>query len=663
MLLASDWEKLHQKKLNWAYDARENLLKDLKSHDLFYFEDNIAESEMMISVYGKSQRGKTTCILSLLGIKGEEILTVSDILRGSRKRGTSATSTATAYKRSASDNYAIAYGDIFLQELAPDEFKKRMDEIRHEIESKPGSIDQITVFIPDKYFDESAPLHKFRIVDLPGVESAEEKEKEHVEELVERYFKSSDSVLIVELANSLTDLGQISFAKQGLEIWSRRFKVILTRSLSLESVKNMILGKCEDEIYESLLAYYQAEVNRSLFGKIQDNIEIFPMEFGESLLEFTATYPRHKEAIYGVLNRMRNDLLNSISETLTMEDKLMESVNMANTIKKRAEDKKREKEQFLNDVEKKLKRVETYSSIDGGIRLQKELYEKKLSVSQKLYRVLSDTTYPIASTENNSEPFLIYLHDKTKIGISMNNDSNSENRSILKKEVDLAQINMDLINSREQIRNAVKSSIYDQILEPILAVGNTTCEKLVKDYEKKNFLNEEMDLYEVDEILDSLFFTHFFRKKLKQDALELIMNSLKVYRERYTNSKYNEIPRLIERIKKVILKNNNELEQNIYDIEMDLRMKIKNLERLRSLKSAKEQEYEQIINQYEADAKVVVKFQEYLDASFRNEYNQVIKEMNGENEGVWNLFYLKLITEKHQYFTNKLENKYGKEIG
>lgn len=656
-----DWDKRHVKKLDWAYEARESLVKDCKNHDIFFFEDHSSESEMMISVYGKSQRGKTTCILSLLGINEEDILTVSDILRGSRKRGTSATSTATAYKKSSSDCFGLAYGESLHLEMDDETFKAKMDEVRSEIENNPRSIDQITIFIPRKYFGSSEKEFKYRIVDLPGIESAEERERDHVEALVDKYFKSSDSVLIVELANSLTDLGHISFARQGLEIWSKRFKVILTRSFSLESVKNMILGQNEEVIYDRLKQYYNEEVHRSLVKKIDKDLEIYPLEFGESLLEFTSTFPEQKESVFKVLRRLKEELLQSISESLTIEDKLIESVYMTNTIQKRVDEKKEERKKVLGNLEKNIRRTEVYLSEDNGVVGSIKFEESVLQNFEEILYTLKKVNY-IKEVKNIDRFFngLIVESEGRCFPIPFN--SSVDLGIVLKKTVDTDKLKEDLLKIKEKMREDIHEELYEEVLYPISKTRDTRCENLVKDYEKKHLYSDTFNTYEVDAVVESLFTKRWLKKFLKEDFSDILLDSFEFYYNSYRKKAYAELSELVMKAVEII-RNNIILKQDkIGSMERSEKIKERTLAELRLAKILKGKLYDELIQQYEADAIVVSRFQEYLDQAFKKEYNRTVAQMNQEFSSVWDLMYLKLITDKYQYFTDKLENKYGKTI-
>lgn len=656
-----EWKERHEKKLDWAYKARESLIYDCKNHDIFFFQDHSSESEMMISVYGKSQRGKTTCILSLLGIKEENIQIVLDILRAGRKKGTSATSTATAYKKSSSDRFGLAVGETLHLDLEDKTFKDKMVDVRVEIENNPYSIDEITIYIPNKYFGSSEREFKYRIVDLPGIESAEEKERDHVNAQVDKYFKSSDSVLIIEQANSLTDLGNISFARQGLEIWSNRFKVILTRSFSLESVKNMILGKDDETIYNSLKNYYREEVNRSLVKKIDKELEIYPLEFGESLVEFTNTFPEEKDSVFKVLRRFKEELLLSISESLTIEDKLIESVYMTNTIKKRVDEKKEERKLELNKLEKKIKRTERYLSGQDGVGWSIKIEKDNLKNIEVLLQTLR------REKNNNQQQFIgcylkgLKLESEGKI-FSIPFISSVGVGSVPKKTVATDKLKDNLLKIKEKMREDINERLSNLILQPISELGDSQCENLAKDFKKKIFYSDTFDTFDVDGVIESLFTGIWFMKHLRANFSDILVSYLAVFYNDYRERVYGEISELILKAEghinyKIIQKN-----EKIVSLEKLKLIKERNLSELQKEKKSKEESYEEVIQQYEADAIVVSKFQEYLAQAFKKEYNRTVDQMNPENSSVWDMLYLKLITNKYQYITNKLVNKYGKTI-
>ncbi len=658
----ADWQTLYDRKLDWAYEARNNLVNDCTHHDIFFFEDHANQSEMMISVYGKSQRGKTTCILSLMGIKEDHVKTVTDLLRGSRKKGKSATSTATVYTRAHTDFFSLEYIDNCYIDISDEMFVEKIDEVRERIEKSPGSIDQITIHLPRKYFTQEEHSFGYKIVDLPGVESAEEKERDHVRVIVDKYLKSSDSVLIVELANGLTDLGNTSFARQGIGIWSKRFKVILTRSFSLESIKSLVLGKNEEEMYLNLKRYYEEEVQRSLMGKMESNLEIYPMEFGESLIEFTTAYPECRNAVYAVLDRFKRELLKSVSEALTIEDKILESVNMTNTITKRVENQKNKKENFLRGIDKKIRKREEQISESYGLKDAMNFEREMCNELLEFKKLLNEPKKSYTSTLKY-EFSILDFYDKNNKQLVFNIQNNKVEPNVARDKVNVEKLKDNINEFVNDSNRKIWEDSMDELLEHLRINKDVkkAHESLIKDsfekYQSKNTLKED-----VTKLIEVFFSRKLLRQYLNADSLGLYENFLKDEYAKFSNQMRYMVESLKKEFIPIIEKSMKEHNQMALDYEMELHLKEKKIRKLKEERIEKVLEYDHLIERYENDAKVVSKFINYLTEAFTKEYNNTVARINEKAEPVLHLAYAKLIMEKYRYFTNKMENKYGKAI-
>lgn len=110
--------------------------------------------EAYVAVYGKTQVGKTSLILELMGVAPEAQARVCKVLRGGRPEGQSATTMATVYRRSADKRWHLrgaeigdtSYRDDVSMGKALGEIRSRMS--RRELEAGDGC----TIFIPSDCF-------------------------------------------------------------------------------------------------------------------------------------------------------------------------------------------------------------------------------------------------------------------------------------------------------------------------------------------------------------------------------------------------------------------------------------------------------------------------------------------------------------------------------
>jgi len=103
-----DWGAIEERQLKWAFHAYERLLETLsedvqKKFGLLEEE----QQEAYIVVFGKTQVGKTTLLLELMGIEGEQLSKISKLLRGGRANGQSATATVMEYCRSMDNRWGL----------------------------------------------------------------------------------------------------------------------------------------------------------------------------------------------------------------------------------------------------------------------------------------------------------------------------------------------------------------------------------------------------------------------------------------------------------------------------------------------------------------------------------------------------------------------------
>ncbi|AZB44654.1 hypothetical protein CEF21_21485 [Bacillus sp. FJAT-42376] len=274
--------EFQQHRLDWAFEAKNDFLSRFQ---VFQAMENAKSSKkLIISVYGPTQVGKTTLILTLLGVKEEYLEEISDFLRGKRKLGESATATVTKYQISPTDEYMIKMPNKKEKIIkTTQQLEDQMAHVRYLVES--GSIqnvDPVVIAIPKSKFDEQ--VVSIELIDLPGIESAEKNEIKHVERCVKFWIPNSHICLIVNGAADLTFLRDIQMPQ--LLKWyehPENYFVILTRAFSPESVNKRIKNKEFESSYD-VVAYYQREIEAIL--KINQPT-IYPVEIGGSFKNLT----------------------------------------------------------------------------------------------------------------------------------------------------------------------------------------------------------------------------------------------------------------------------------------------------------------------------------------------------------------------------------------
>lgn len=337
----ANWNELYDKRLDWAYKSRDNFINDLSDENFKSLYKQNSNKTVNIAVYGKSQVGKTTLILKLIGIKEEYYEEVSDILRADIPRGRSVTPTSIIYSKSH-DNYFHYSEGISQYKLSGDELKEKLKILRKrvenniEIDNLENSNCNVLIKIPLIFFEERNIID-LKIIDLPGYGSANEKEQKHVQKVINDIKPILNLVLIV--SNSITDL--VNCAKP-----CKQFKYVLTRSVSKASVRKQF----EEDRISDKDAY--VEFVRSEFERLSRRVKVYPLEYGDSWLKLDKKIKGKAESI---MIELFEDLRTDISESSTDYNRLMQNANYYRDIKKKI---KIERKRFNKTIKNKNNEIE-----------------------------------------------------------------------------------------------------------------------------------------------------------------------------------------------------------------------------------------------------------------------------------------------------------------
>lgn len=303
----------HINRFEWAYKAKNEFINRFVRLDVEKVESTFTK-ELTISVYGPTQVGKTTVILSLLGLKQNRIGQLSKWLRGKRKLGESSTVTVMRYERSEDDFFHVRMPNgIVKTKLSGEQLEAALQSIRATVETLNSfSVEPVIVEFPSDYFEERNV--NMNIVDLPGVESSELKEVEHVKQCIKHWLPLSEVCLLVDDATQLTSftlykLKEIKNWYENLE----NFRVIPTRALSLDNIrknidKNLITSA------KDLVTDYSRVLNRVLKMDLDLTHTVYPIDVGDSWKAINEKepelYEKMKDIIEEILLNLQNDLEN-----------------------------------------------------------------------------------------------------------------------------------------------------------------------------------------------------------------------------------------------------------------------------------------------------------------------------------------------------------------
>ena len=224
------WRRLHAETREWAVAANEAWMALLSPPE----DDRPPRSlEANVVLFGPTQVGKTTLLLTLLGVgEGDGFAVVQRVLRGGQEQGRSATATPTRYARSRDDLWRIDRADS--AGLSPEAMQAKLAAVRRQVEAGSWeAVQPLEVFIPACHFAQAEPPVRVAVLDLPGTAAANPRERALVERVARHHLPVASLILLVSTASRLgvfepEKLGQELEELQG---WMRsplRYRLVIT---------------------------------------------------------------------------------------------------------------------------------------------------------------------------------------------------------------------------------------------------------------------------------------------------------------------------------------------------------------------------------------------------------------------------------------------------
>jgi GTPase SAR1 family protein len=337
-----EWNSIYERRLNWAYRAKDEWVKNVKDEfNRFLLDDRSQEkNDIIVTLYGEPQVGKTTLLLKLLGIREEEFTSIYDALRGSDKSLGSATSTATIYVAWEDSFFGIKRPDKNIQKFHnAEEIKKELEKIRTEVEEGDyNNLDYISIYFPNSVVDSHKNEHlSIRIIDLPGIGSSNIVESDHVSAILKKYLSIANLTLIVF---RIDQLESVSFLlnegeRTGLTNWKYNkddFRFIASYALSPDSIEKYTENINEKETFVS---YLKKEFKKG-DGISDDMVQRFyAFDYGDSWNERDNSI---KEKFESWLKQLETDLIEKINQSATEESRLRALSKRYKAIELRAND-------------------------------------------------------------------------------------------------------------------------------------------------------------------------------------------------------------------------------------------------------------------------------------------------------------------------------------
>ena len=290
-------EMLLDRREEWQNHTISEMQEKLNSHPAgrYYVADY---KTSLVVVYGNSQIGKTSLILNMMGIIPKYQEDVYSVLRANQEYGESSTITAIIYLISPSDSYGMSFSTDENKEIIffdAEQMIHNLSELRSNFE-KGGDEERILyIFIPRKYFCEDVLENdSFSIMDLPGINSRNELEKDHVDSIVSKYMSMATVKMVVTKGDSIQDLSSIE-VPEGIDwrAFPNKYFIVVTMAFSQANVKNYFCVNRKESFSEYVLKAY-SEISEI----VQSNeLEWYPIDIGESYRNLLNSYPEDADEI------------------------------------------------------------------------------------------------------------------------------------------------------------------------------------------------------------------------------------------------------------------------------------------------------------------------------------------------------------------------------
>ncbi|WP_025809945.1 dynamin family protein [Pseudomonas chlororaphis] len=280
--------------------------------------------QVTVVVYGSTQVGKTTLIISLLGIAEEHSAHVAKVLRGGQGVGQSSTPTVLRYHKSEDELWYVP--SRVAEGLTDAQTVKCLERLRREVEQgRHASVDVLDIFIPRQFFSsEGVGQLDIRLLDLPGLHAENAVEREHVRRISSTYVPFADLIVLVGMADSLDFISPKKLMLEELKDWAiqpQRFRIVCTHSFSISSFNDWFVEKPRTAL--DLKAKLFAQFATHDF-KVPPALEqyMYPIELGE-WVKLSNEKPEHLLRAQEVVKELREALFQSIKQAANPYSRLM----------------------------------------------------------------------------------------------------------------------------------------------------------------------------------------------------------------------------------------------------------------------------------------------------------------------------------------------------
>lgn len=549
----TSWRDIYSERLLWAENAYQSFIEKFDSDRLIKLNEN-NKKQASIIVYGSTQVGKTTFILTLLGIDENKISQVDKVLRAGQTLGNSATSRTSRYRCSADQYWHFSHREKGKEQFDDEEALAILKELRTNVEEgKITDISTIDIFIPNIYFMPGTNDRiDLLIHDLPGVNARNENENSYVKELIGNYISAADMIFLVGKIDGLGFLKENELDNKLLSNWylnSTVYKIILTHSFSNATIKKKISNDKINSL-DSFNQYLFEQINTmELKLPVSIKEQIYPIECGRSWNALIKEDDQFKQKSLHLRNIIFDKLYQDIELSMNPLSRLKTGYMLPEYLKQQ---KNKEVEDYLFYIKKLESEMEQINNLINKEEKYIQKNNKKLKILTEEIREISDLIdinkkEKKSYSSKNEELKAIYFEDEKNI--SNSNKSVKSLQLILahKKEIiinaydDWVSINNSLLTDRDN---------YNDDLSELLDFFYNISSKL-ESYTLDSYFFDSNYNSDFSDVISSI-----------SNAQDYLLNKTKGYIDRYLNKKKNENKKLSNIISLKIRNNNTILNKN-----------------------------------------------------------------------------------------------------
>lgn len=367
--VAALWAEHDSQRLGWAFRAYERFVASLSPEIRERLAHKGQQEEAYVVVFGKTQVGKTTLLLDLMGVEPASLGRVSLALRGGRAQGQSATATTMEYRRSDDRRWGLRIAEAVIRWFDDDrDITEALGQLRSAMEGRQLMVHTpCVVYIPADCFALQAGQPAVRMLDLPGDKPANPTEQEHVLEMARKYVPLADLILLVGKGDDLSFLQPGGLTLPGIEDWQSvpgRFRIVTTFSFTAQSVRNLV--RQHDGLVEA--GFYRQRLIEQIekFGSLGDDARrperYFPLEFGATWLDAQQHQPELYARVSPMIDALKRQLHADIQASTTPMARLRNAVEARVVIARVKENRLKELQSATQTVKQQLERAQREQS-------------------------------------------------------------------------------------------------------------------------------------------------------------------------------------------------------------------------------------------------------------------------------------------------------------